>query len=248
MKKVLSGLAVFVIAIFLSVSAHALSLSAGSYDGSNKADLGWVELSANEGAETVGIFESRTIGGITATGVTTFAKDAHGDPAGGALDYVNGEIDGYGPEFIRLDFKAPVRVADFTLAFLYPEGEFHDEVFETAEIRFWNGAASSRHLTASGTTSASWDGTGSVENVSPAEDDTPGGGAWKVSNPFGSDAVTSVTFLPGVPPIGSSAYSDFSLGEINVTPVPEPATMLLLGLGLLGVAGLMRKKMGKSDR
>ncbi|MCF8067431.1 MAG: PEP-CTERM sorting domain-containing protein [Desulfobacterales bacterium] len=35
---------------------------------------------------------------------------------------------------------------------------------------------------------------------------------------------------------------DFTFNEGAPSPVPEPATMLLLGLGLLGVAGVARKK------
>ena len=44
---------------------------------------------------------------------------------------------------------------------------------------------------------------------------------------------------------GDPIMADIGSGSVTVSAVPEPSTYLLLGLGLLGIAGL-RKKFGNS--
>jgi hypothetical protein len=50
---------------------------------------------------------------------------------------------------------------------------------------------------------------------------------------------------------GDHDYNDLVIamyknGEGGYTPVPEPATMLLVGIGLIGIAGCSRKKFKKA--
>lgn len=54
------------------------------------------------------------------------------------------------------------------------------------------------------------------------------------------DGISSLSFTPtGGPNI---AFDSASYGSVGSNPVPEPATMLLFGIGLLGLAGVNRRK------
>ena len=164
----------------------------------------------------------------------------------GTTQGVGGEIDN--DNWIEINFADAYTIDQLTVAFLYPQGEFGDVTIpgEMALI-FENGTTVPYTLMATSATTAVWTGAGTVLNISPAQDYSPGpvgAGMWQIINPFANDAVTSLRFRANDDLlVGGSADSDFSLYSLTVSKaVPEPGALSLLGLGLLSLVGLSRRK------
>ncbi|MBT0571540.1 PEP-CTERM sorting domain-containing protein [Curvibacter sp. CHRR-16] len=109
---------------------------------------------------------------------------------------------------------------------------------------FLDGTSATYYLTAADIINASWTGSGSVTNLSPATGNTAG--VWKISNPFGSKAITNLVFsaVNGTCKTGNtcSSQSDYTLMSVTAVPEAETYAMMLAGLGMVGAIVRRRKK------
>jgi hypothetical protein len=193
-----------------------------------------------------------TIGGVTfASASGNFKTKTAGTPSISGLGVTGGrtgdEIDIR--ETITMSWVGALQIKQFSVGVLYNGPEFGDWA-ETAKVKAYNGATllftGLLQVDATGTTGASFNGTGygTVTNLSPAT--ASGGGGWRVDNPFGNAQVdklvfTALTSTLCAPQQSCTNQSDYTLS--SVTAVPEPGTyaMLLAGLGALGFMAKRRK-------
>ncbi len=224
-----SMLSILILMLGFAGAANALTINFGTDDLSN---VSGATLTPSGGSYTV-----KTVGGVTGVGITT--------------GYEGTEMDGEN-ESILIEFDTPQIIESLVLGFLYqkepagPKSAYGDKVDERAWMSI-NGETGVYTLKATGDTSGTWDGSGALSNVEAALYNS--GGAWLLTNPFGTTAVTSILFTapidrhgPQHVPWTQGKGSDYSLVSLTTSSVPVPAAVWLLGSGLLGLVGLRRRR------
>jgi len=153
--------------------------------------------------------------------------------------YLPNEVD-TASEKLTLTFGSTGAVVnEITIGLLFQAGVSGNAINEAVQLQTNGGTACASGTTIYCILSASGVWRGGVSGVTTISPSTAGnGGIFKITNPFGSELITSIDFLPWAIYGDGAANSDFALVSVKytTTAIPEPGTLSLVTIGLLGLA------------
>lgn len=158
-------------------------------------------------------------------------------PFGSYLGVVGGEG---GPEIgtdenIIISFDKAMRFDYLTIGLLFDGPEYGDPF----EIAAAYADATEYTLTANGSSTAAWTGSGTVTNLSESNLGTAA--IWRIDNPFGSLAVTSLELYAKPSVLGTPDGGESDFGLVGFGVPDNGATLALLGVALTSLAFFRRK-------